>query len=249
MPRAGLLDFQNWNGTVAEIENYKTEPWILKGAQILNLAFEIDDLSADHLIPPALHPTIPAYASFNVTIFPESPVGRFATAEVKVCGRAGVRPRAFPLRAVIDSQDAARELARRWGFPVSPGKITVDLRHDRVTAEVGIGNSVAMKCELLDRETISGGDIQYIASMHLARSLQDDKLVLVQVDPEYVFSKAERGRPILSFDPAAWNTGGHVKVINPISATYTVCDVTLPKIRYICDPGKPAYFGTTKVAA
>ena len=35
----------------------------------------------------------------------------------------------------------------------------------------------------LDRDSIAGNDIQYIASMHLARNKDDNKLVLVQVDP------------------------------------------------------------------
>ena len=52
---------------------------------------------------------------------------------------------------------------------------------------------------------IGGGDIQYIASMHLARNKSDDKLVLVQVDPEYVFTKAERGKPrVVALDHEAF---------------------------------------------
>jgi hypothetical protein len=98
---------------------------------------------------------------------------------------------------------------------------------------------------------ISGNDIQYIASMHLARNKDNGQLVLVQIDPEFVFSRAERGRPLLrTLDSAAWgDAGGHLKVRNPISMSYAIADIALPRIRFICDPERPAFQGTTKVAA
>jgi hypothetical protein len=104
--------------------------------------------------------------------------------------------------------------------------------------------------EMIDREPITGTDIQYNSSMHLVRNNDDGKLVLVQVDPEWVFHKAERGRPhIISLDSQAWAAGDLLRADYPISATCTTCDVTLGKIRYICDPAKDAFQGTTQVAA
>ena len=47
---------------------------------------------------------------------------------------------------------------------------------------------------------------------------------------------------------AAWHTGDHLVLTNPMTATLAFCDVTLPRIRYVCDPLRPAYEGTTKVA-
>jgi hypothetical protein len=250
MPRFGTLDFNSWGSKAAEIDGYKTDAWLLKGAQILNISIESDDIGTDALLPPAMHPTIPSYTLFNVSVYPDSPVGRFAVAEVRVVGRAGVRPRGFVLRSFVDGEAAKSELAKRWGYPVADGRIELDLRHDRVRATVRSGENLALECELLDRDTISGADVQYIASMHLARNKQDGKLVLVQVDPEYVFSKAERGKPVIvGMSPSAWNSGDHLKLTNPIAASFAICDVTLPKIRYICDPGRPAFQGTTKVAA
>ena len=82
-------------------------------------------------------------------------------------------------------------------------------------------------------------------------SKQDDKLVLVQVDPEYVFSKAERGRPrVVALDHEAFGaTAANLNVMSPIMACFTTADITLPKVRYICNPELPAMQGTTKVAA
>jgi hypothetical protein len=61
----------------------------MKGARILEFRYEIDDDPADVLLPPALHPAMPAYATFTVIEFPESPVGHFRVGEVRIVGRAG----------------------------------------------------------------------------------------------------------------------------------------------------------------
>ncbi len=249
-PRYGNLNTADWAKAAATINGYKTEPWLLKGAQILSINIEIDDDPADNLIPRTMHPSIPSYAIFNVTHYPESPAGAFSIAEVRIAGRTGVRPRGFVLRSFCDSEDARRELGARWGFPVVPAEVKIDLRHDRIVAHVIADGRSALDCELVDRDVIAGNDIQYIASMHLARNKEDGKLVLVQVDPEFVFAKAERGKPrILHLDNNAWGAGDNLRLGNPISATFTVADVTMPKIRYICNPDVPAMQGTTKVAA
>jgi hypothetical protein len=249
-PRFGTLDVAKWAQSVPTIEGYKTEPWTLKGARVLELHMEITDELADALVPRTMHPSIPQYAIFNVTHYPDSPVGKFSIAEVRIAGRTGVRPRGHVLRSIVDSEDARKALAARWGFPVQPGEVSMEQRHDRVVGKALIDGKVALHIEQLDREAIGGNDIQWIASMHLARNKEDGKLVLVQVDPEYVFSKSERGRPVIvCLDNDAFRAGGYLQVTNPISASFAICDVTLPKIRYVCDPELPALQGTTKVAA
>jgi len=66
--------------------------------------------------------------------------------------------------------------------------------------------------------------------MHLARNKDDEKLVLVQVDPEFTFSKAERGKPrVVLMDNNAFGAGAYLRLDNPISATFTTADVTLPR--------------------
>jgi hypothetical protein len=234
-----------------EIHGYKTEPWSLKGAQILNLHYEIDNDTIDDLLPVTMRPSIPAWAVFHVTRYPESPVGPFTIAEIRIGSRAGVRPRGFTLRAYVDNDAAVRELAERWGYPVVRGDVYMRVLHDRVVGRVtnSAGKRV-LDMEMIDREPLSGSDIQFNSSMHLARNKDDGKVILVQVDPAWVFQKAERGRPhIISLDSQAWAAGDMLRADYPISATYCICDVTLGPIRYICDPAKDAFQGTTQVAA
>jgi acetoacetate decarboxylase len=252
MPRAGKMDVEAFaSRTAREIDGYKTEAWALKGAQILNIHYESNNDTVEQLIPVTLRPAIPAYAIYNVTHYPESPVGAFTIAEVRIGSRAGVRPRGFVLRSYVSSEKAAAELARRWGYPTIVGDVYLRAFHDRVVARVKTAQGKnALEMELLDRDFISGNDVQYISSMHLARNKQDGKLVVVQLDPEWVFTKAERGRPhIIAVDSEAWGAGNLLSAAYPISASYTVCDVTLSPIRYVCDPGQDAFRGTTQVAA
>ncbi len=249
-PRFGCLDLNNWAKSIPTIEGYGTEPLTLKGARIVEAHMEIEDDPADALLPKTMHPAVPAYAIFNVTSYPESPFGPFAIAEIRIAGRTGVRPRGHVLRSYVNNEAAAKELAARWGYPVAAGEVSVVLRHDRVIGRASVGGKTVLEIEEIDRDSISGGDIQYIASMHLSRNKGDGKPVLVQVDPEYVFARAERGRPrVVTLDAAAFRADGHLRVTWPIAATYAVADVTLPRLRYVCNPELPALQGTTKVAA
>lgn len=249
-PRFGTLDLAKFGKFASAINGYKTEPLTLKGAQILELHMEIDDDPADALLPRTMHPAIPEYAIFNVSHYPDSPWGAFTIAEVRIAGRTGVRPRGFVLRSYVDNKEAAKEIAARWGYPVAHGDVALRVSHDRVSGRVRLDGKTVYEVEELDRDSISGGDIQYIASMHLARNKDDNKLVLVQVDPEYVFSKAERGKPrVAVLDTDAFGAGNALRVMNPIASSFATADVTLPRIRYICNPELPAMQGTTKVAA
>ena len=125
MPRSGRMVVEPFAArTAREIHGFKTEAWTLKGAQVLNILYEIDNDTVDDLIPVTMRPAIPAYAIFNVTRYPESPAGPFTIAEVRVGSRAGVRPRGFVLRSYVNTEAAASELAQRWGYPAVAGKST-----------------------------------------------------------------------------------------------------------------------------
>jgi hypothetical protein len=237
--------------TAREIEGFKTEAWTLPGAKILNVHYEIDNDTMSDLVPVTLRPAIPAWACFNVTQYPDSPAGPFTIAEVRIGSRAGVRPRGFVLRSYVDSAKAADELARRWGYPAVAGKVYLRGFHDRVVARVTTSDGKnALEMEMIDREPIAGSDIQYNSSMHLARNKEDGKLTLVQLDPAWTFHKVERGRPhIIALDSEAWGASKLLRADYPISASFAACDVTLGKIRYVCDPTVDAFKGTTAIAA
>jgi hypothetical protein len=250
MPLSGTADVAALADGAPLMPGLDTEPWRLEGAEILHLMFEIDDSDMGALIPPALHPTIPPVAVFSIARFPESPVGPFMLAQVRAGCRAGVRPRGFLLRAYSDSANACEALATRWGFAVEQGGVALRRYHDRITGDVRAGDREVLRMTLVDPQPISGGDVQYVASMQLARVAEDgeeEKLTLIQVDPEYTFHRAERGRPqIEAFEPEAWAAEG-LRPVYPVHASFAQVDTGLPLIRYIMDPKLPALAGTRTV--
>jgi hypothetical protein len=251
MPRSGRMDVPQFaTGVVREIDGYKTEGWTLKGAQTLNILYEINNDTVEDLIPVAARPAIPAYGIFNFVHYPDSSAGPFTIAEVRVGCRAGVRPRGFTLRSYVSTEAAANALASRWGYPTVVADVYLRAYHDRVVGHVKANGKTVLDMEMIDRDFIAGNDVQYVSNMHLARNKEDGKLVIVQVDPEWTFTKAERGRPhIISLDSQAWGAGDMLKAEYPISASFTVTDMTLSPIRYVLDPNQDAFRGTTKIAA
>jgi hypothetical protein len=118
--------------------------------------------------------------------------------------------------------------------------------HDRIIGTVTGDGAEILRVSLIDPEPISGGDIQYVANMNLARDAEG-KGALVQVDPGFAFHKAERGRPeIAVFDAKAWRAEG-VDPVWPIAASWALADSGFPKIRYVLDPDQPARTGTRKL--
>ena len=148
-------------------------------------------------------------------------------------------------------------LARSWGFRVTPGDIALRRFHDRVDCTVseapsdgGPGSRTILDVSLVDPVPVTGHDVQYPPGMHLARIARDGVLVprIVQVDTEYEFRRADRGRPSLDFfDASAWGDDRLVPDI-AVSASFAACDMTIADVRYICNPDIPASEGTEKVS-
>lgn len=247
MPLFGTLDASTAT-TLPVMPNLDTEAWSLPDAEILQCAFEVggDSLA---LLPRAMHPAIPFYVSIWVTRYPESPVGAFTLAQVRIVGRAGAHPRGFVLCAVASTAGAVSALRDRWGFPATLGAVSLMRYHDRVVGKVVRDGATILDCALVHPELLSPGDVQYIASVTLADVVENGgtRRSIVQVDPDYTLKRAERGRPsVTAFDAAAWNASG-VVFRHPVSASITVCDTDLPRIRFVMDPDLPAYRGTRRV--
>jgi len=104
---------------------------------------------------------------------------------------------------------------------------------------------------LVDPKPVTGHDIQYPPGMHLARVrlAGETKPRIVQVDTEYEFRRADRGRPQLDrFEQAAW-LAERVVPVHPVSASFTACDVAILPVRYVLNPDLPASEGTELVGS
>jgi len=252
MPVFGKQDVQAAAERAPLMSGLDTDPWELKGAEILQLTFEVVEDPAEWLVAPALHPSIPPYATLSVARFPDSPVGAFALAQVRLVVRAGIRPRGYLLGAYTDSEKAATELRTRWGFTVDQATIGLQARHDRVIGTVERNGHTILDMEAENPEHISGADVTYLDSLHLVRVNEDgqEKPLIVQIDPEYVFHAAQRGIPHLkAFNAAAWGGENRLQCTSPMTATFTRCDTDLPRMRFALDPSVPAMQGSRKLAA
>ena len=248
MPLFGTLELPAVSTNLPRLRDLDTEPWALPRAEILQMALEVPR-STHALLPRAMHPAIPSYVTILVTRYPESPVGPFLLAQVRLMARAGAHPRGFVLGAHASTPEAAAALRERWGLPAAVATVTLKRRHDRVMAQVIRDGVTVLDAALVDPQPISGGDVQYIHTVTLAQAPLDGKLApwLVQVDPRYTFHKAERGRPEVSrLHGEAWGAPD-LALQNPISCTVCTCDTDLPRIRFVMDPETPVIRGTRKI--
>jgi Acetoacetate decarboxylase (ADC) len=247
MPAFGSRTGESMLEGAPNVANLDTEPWEMTDVQILNLLFEVNEDSSEALLPKALHPTIPPIVYFSLHKFADSPVGPFSLAQARVGCRAGVRPRGFLTKSYTDSPEAAEALAARWGFTCKVADVALHRYHDRVSMIVTDGGRTILDAGLITPEPISGSDVQYVANMQLANFAGTP--TLLQVDPEFTFKKAERGRPNVStFDAAAWDAPG-LRVTWPVSASFAVADTGFPAIRYVVNPDVPALASSRKVGA
>ena len=228
------------------MDGFDAEPWTIERVEILQVTFEVDDSDRESLVPKALHPTIPPAAIFSVSRYPNSPVGPFLLAQVKVSCRAAALPRGFLLRACASTPEARDALGRNWGFSCAHGDVRLQRYHDRIVGSVHAGDGrEILRISLVDPEPISGGDVQYVANMNLAKT--KDGPVLVQCDPEYTIHRAERRRPrVDAFDRAAWSADG-LDPVYPMNATCTTVDTGFPPIRFVLDPDQVAVTGTKRI--
>lgn len=249
MPIAGTLDLSSRTDAAPVASVLANEPVVFERAEILQVMFEIASDAIDNMLPPALNRTDPPVVTFVFVKAKDSPLGSFTFAQARVGCRAGVRPRGFVTAGYIDDAGAAPALERGWGFGLSEASVDLGGRYHDVEAEVRLDGRPILTASLVDPVPLSGAEIQFVASMQLARVERDGSLQprLVQVDPELTFHRAARGTPRLdNFDAAAWEEP-RIEPVYPVSAWYAICDLSLPRVRYICDPSVPAFQGTEKI--
>lgn len=248
MPLFGTFDLARFASSLPRIRDLDTESWALPRAETLQVLFEVPR-ETQSMLPPALHPALPSYAVFAFTRYPESPVGPFNLAVLRLACRAGAHPRGLVLGAVASASEAASALRQRWGIPAVAGEVSIVRRHDRISGIALREGTVAMEAALIDPEPIAASDVQFINWLTLAQAPLDGELkpLLIQVDPRHTIHKAERGRPELGrFDAAAWNAG-QVRATDPILATACTSDTDLPRIRFVMDPEIPVVRGTRRI--
>ena len=246
MPLFGVQDVQKLEREIPVTGELGHEAWEAEGASVLNVVYEIGAGSILELIPPALHPAIPPYVTITARKIPTSPVGPFTMAETRIMSRAGVHYGGYLTGGFVDSDDAAELLREHYGYSLRVASIALERAHYGMNASVTLDGRTVLDVSLEHPEPISGKDIMYTAGFNLAR-LPDDRVRLVQVEPEYTFDEAYRGPPRLrTFDAQAFGDG-RVEITNPLPATYSRCTFKMCEVRYLMDPEKNPLEGTERL--
>ena len=248
MPRFGTLDVAAVLASAPHVRSLDAPSWELPDAQFLQVNWEVDHEAALGLTPPALHPSIPPYASFFAGRYPVSPVGAFTLAQVRLVVRAGIRPRGLCLGAVCDSAAAVEALRENWGYPVQLGEVSYVTRHDRVRVSAAVDGREVLEFAIRDPEVIAGSDLMTFDNLHLVRLGESEEPAILQIDPEYAIHQADRGRPAVRLpDPEALGMRGALLLRSPIVGFAIRADTDLVPVRFRIDPTRPAVEGTTRV--
>jgi Acetoacetate decarboxylase (ADC) len=246
MPFFGTLDVALGLAKAPVMASLAPETWALPGAEILQVSYEVDEAAALGVTPPALHPSIPPYATFTVARYPSSPHGQFQLAMVRLIVRAGIRPRGFLLGAWCDNADASAALAGGWGYRISPAEIGFSRRYGAIRGTVAIDGVAALDVALLDPEPVLGADLELFDNLHLTNVDGKDP-VLVQVDPTYLYLSADRGGPELAtYRPDVLGIDG-IDPVYKVVAVSCHADVELAAPRFVIDPEMPAVQSTRRL--
>jgi hypothetical protein len=248
MPFSGTLDVDAALATAPTMTDLEPSTWTLPGASVLQVSYEVNEAPALAVTPPSCHPSIPPYATFSVLSFPESPHGAFNLATVRLIVRAGIRPRGLLMGAYTDNEAAAKGLAEGWGFRIRVADVGYSRRYEVIRGTVTIDGSTALEVNLRDPEPVSGGDLELFDNLHLTNMAGGDP-VIVQVDPTYEYSSADRGRAeLVTFDAEALGIEG-IEPNYAVVAVACAADMELAAPRFVMDPVLPATKGTRRLAS
>jgi hypothetical protein len=225
--------------------SFAAAPLQLERVHVLQVMYEIDSAQRQVLLPPGLHPTDPPLINWLVYHCAVSPWGPFVLAQTRIECRSGLRLRAFLVQAVVDNAAAADALQRDWGFTIRVGEVSLRRYYDTTRVQVALGGELALDLAVGDPDPLDAGDIQYVANMHLAHTPRGVRLV--QVEPRYRITRAERATPhVATFAGACWGLPA-VRPLYPVSASITAAEITVPSIRFVCRPDVWAFEGTELV--
>jgi hypothetical protein len=224
---------------------FASEALACPGADILQVVWEVWGDARQAVLPAGLHPVTPPTLTWSWLRAPESVVGPFTLAQTRVVCRSGVRGRGFHVAGFIDNPEAGSLLTSQWGYRLTMAEVSLQRRYHGTRGRVTVDGEVVLDCGLTSPQPLSGDDLQYTDTMHLAHTPLG--LRLVQVEYGYRFGPAERGRPMVAAFDAERCGQPLLRPSYPVSASSAVGDVSMMPIRFVCRPDRSAFVGTERV--
>jgi hypothetical protein len=241
----GTADVTELAISAPEVIEFWNDPIELSNVVCFQLTAEMRNSAREAVLPPSLHPTIPAALSVQVFDVGESEWGAFHLAVVRISCRSGVRARGFTRGAVASSEAAAAGFSHRLGFPTKTGTVRFRHGYDGVSVEVQTDGATILDVEAIDPEPMAADDVQYTGTLNLARTPRGLRLIQVEMSSEA--SRVERlTARIERFDGAAWGDA-RLAPVRVIAASVAEMSVTFPPVRFVCKPDELAFTGTESV--
>jgi hypothetical protein len=241
----GTADVEALGASAPSLELPASEALEVRHVDLMQVAYEVRADDRDALLPPALHPVNPPVATFSFLRAASSDHGPFTLAEMRLLCRSGLRTRGYLIGSFIDNDDMAAALAAGWGYRISVADVSLERRYDSTAGRVTVDGREVLVAGHVSPVPLSPDDLQYTATMNLARL--DRGLRLVQVERDYQFTRAERGTPFVhAFDADVWGEP-RLRLSHPASASSAIADVTLKPVRFVCRPDVWAFEGTEAV--
>lgn len=176
---------------------------ILRNVEIHYVLMEMPMQDALAILPPALHPSMPAHLTVMFHRVPDSPAGAFQFAIVGVGCRAGIRPRMFTTAAFTSSQPAADFLSDHGRFPARVADVTVRNSYYGIDSAVSVDGRKVVDVTTFALEPVLGGGaaVKFCAPLNPVTYLGNRSLL--QVDFGFEYHETGRGRlEVRSLDPA-----------------------------------------------
>ncbi len=241
----GTADVEVLAKQAATIESFTEDAIQLDDVLCMQVTAEMRNQAREAVLPPSLHPTVPAALSLQVWCVGGSPWGAFDMAVTRVACRSGVRARGFTTAVVASSAVVCRGLRGIFGFPARIGEVSLRHGYDGVSAWVVDGGEPILRINAIDPEPMSNDDVQYTSTVNLAHTPQG--LRLVQLECDHAITRVERLRAsIESFVGKAWGNA----LLDPyrvVSASVTRSTAVYPPIRFVCKADELAFTGTERV--
>ncbi|HEY5647691.1 MAG TPA: acetoacetate decarboxylase family protein [Pseudomonadales bacterium] len=229
----------------AEVAAFHAHAIELSDVVCFQLTAEMRNSAREAVLPPGLHPTIPAALSVQVFEVGMSPWGAFDFATVRISCRSGVRARGFSRGTLVSSEVACAGLRDQLGFPARQGSIRFRHGYDGVSVDVTEQGHSILRIEAIDPEPMALDDVQYTGTLNLAKTPLG--LRLMQVEMNSSARRVERLTARLEvFDGRAW---GDERLVpsRVIAAAVSEMTATFPPVRFVCRPDELAFTGTEAV--
>lgn len=229
-----------------EVTAFRDDELVLEQVKCLQLTAELPNSAREALLPPALHPTVPAAMSLQVLQALESPWGELTMATLRISARSGVRARGFTV-ATVATPAACAGLSAELGFPATPGQVQLRHGYDGASFSVQLGNREIAALAAIDPEPMGLDDVQFTGTLNLARTPRG--LRMLQVESSCQPQQVERLNPgELTFDAQGWQTPLVTPRLLIACAIVAAPTWSFAPIRFVCKVDELAFTGTESVA-